>query len=203
METVYSFWSFVIHHHRLGLAYPYSNILVLTGLAALFFLSGLSWKGLYFGPGQTRRWTKPALSSGLVFAAVVLALFAWLPRDLAELGANPVSNKWLIDIPSAIVIGIGYAAFSALMEETIFRSIMMAFSRAHFSAPVAVVAQSVVFGAMHYRVGFPSSSGGAVLAAIWGLLAGWIVVKAESIYPAYIMHFVIVLTLFVGLIFMQ
>ncbi len=200
-RVVFAFCLLMFIINELGITYPYSNIFVLTGLFGLFFLSGESWKGLYFGPGQTRQWTRRALLAGLAFAALVLALFAWLPKKFALLGANPVPAGWPLDV--LIVVGLGYATFSTLMEETIFRSVMVAFSRSHLSAPVAVVAQSVVFGVMHYRVGFPSSSGGAVLATIWGLLAGWIVVKAESIYPAYVMHFVIVLALFVGLIFMH
>jgi membrane protease YdiL (CAAX protease family) len=196
--VVFAFCLLMLVINALGIAYPYSNIFVLTGLIGLFFLSGKSWKGLYFGPGQTRQWTGRALLAGLTFAALVLAIFAWVPTNVLALGGNPVPADWPPDV--LIMVAIGYAAFSALMEETIFRSVIMAFSRSHLSAPVAVVAQSLLFGAMHYRVGFPSNGGGALLATIWGLLAGWIVVKAESIYPAYIMHFVVVLTLFVGLI---
>ena len=193
--------SFLVHHRRVGATYPYSNIFVLTGLLALFFLSGESWKGLYFGPGQTRQWTRHAFVIGLLFAAVVLALFALLPKNLQGLGANPVPIGLPVDV--LMVVAIGYATFSTLMEETIFRSVMVAFSRSHLTPPVAVMAQGVVFGAMHYRVGFPSNLGGALLSFIWGLLAGWLVLKADSIYPAFVMHFVVVLTLFVGLIFLR
>jgi membrane protease YdiL (CAAX protease family) len=196
---VFCLLTFIIN--ELGIAYPYSNIFVLTGLSGLFFLSGESWKGLYFGPDQTRQWTKRAFVLGLGFAAAVLTLFALLPRNLQALGANPVPANWPLDV--LIVVAIGYAAFSALMEETIFRSVMMAFSRSHLSPLLAVIAQAAVFGAMHYRVGFPSNAGGAILSLIWGLSAGQLVLKSESIYPAYVMHFVVVLTLFIGLIFLQ
>ena len=200
-RVVFVFCLLMFIINQLGIAYPYSNIFVLTGLIGLFFLSGQSWKGLYFGPGQTRQWTGRAFIIGLGFAVVVLALFALLPENLQELGANPVPLGWPLDV--LVVVAIGYAAFSTVMEETIFRSVMVAFSRSHLTPPVAVMAQGVVFGAMHYRVGFPSNIGGAVLAFIWGLLAGWLVLKSDSIYPAYVMHFVVVLTLFVGLIFLH
>ena len=197
-RVVFIFCLLMLIINELGIAYPYSNIFVLTGLLGLFFLSGESWKGLYFGPGQTRQWARHAFLIGLGFAASVLMLFAFLPE---QLGANPVPAGWPIDV--LIVVAIGYAAFSTLMEETMFRSVMVAFSRSHLTPPVAVMAQGLVFGAMHYRVGFPSNAGGALLSFIWGLLAGWLVLKADSIYPAFVMHFVVVLTLFVGLIFMH
>ncbi|MDZ7344217.1 MAG: CPBP family intramembrane metalloprotease, partial [candidate division KSB1 bacterium] len=126
---------------------------------------------------------------------------AMQPSEVNWLGANPVPAAWPMDV--LMVVGLGYATFSALMEETIFRSLIVAFSRTHLSAPAAMVAQSLLFGAMHYRAGFPSKAGGAILSLIWGLLAGWLVLKADSIYPAYLMHFVIVLLLFVGLIFLH
>jgi len=199
-RVVFIFCLLMFIINELGIAYPYSNIFVLTGVIGLFFLSGESWKGLYFGSGQTRQWTRHAFLIGLGFAAGVLMLFAFWPE---QLGANPVLRfaGWPFD--ALIVVAIGYAAFSTLMEETIFRSVMVAFSRPHLTPAVAVVAQGVVFGAMHYRAGFPSNAGGALLSLIWGLLAGWLVLKADSIYPAFVMHFVVVLTLFVGLIFLQ
>lgn len=197
-RVVFIFCLLMFVINELGIAYPYSNIFVLTGVIGLFFLSGESWKGLYFGPGQTRQWTRRAFGIGLGFSAIVLVLFAVIPK---QLGVNPVPTEWPVDV--LIVVGLGYATFSTLMEETIFRSVMVAFSRAQLTPAVAVVAQSLVFGAMHYRVGFPSHAGGAVLSLIWGLLAGWLVLKSESIYPAYVMHFVIVLILFVGLIFLS
>jgi len=200
-RVVFVFCLLMFIINELGIAYPYSNIFILTGLIGLFFLSGESWKGLYFGPGQTRQWTSRAFFIGLGFAAAVLTLFALLPKNLQRLGANPVPAGWPVDV--LIVVAIGYATFSTLMEETIFRSVMVAFSRSHLTPSLAVMAQGVVFGAMHYRVGFPSNLGGAVLSFIWGILAGWLVLKSESIYPAFVMHFVVVLTLFVGLIFMQ
>jgi membrane protease YdiL (CAAX protease family) len=200
-RVVFAFCILLFIINELGIAYPYSNIFVLTGLFLLFFLSGLSWKGLYFGPGKTRQWMRPALLIGLAFAAAVLALFALQPPGFNGLGGNPVPLGWPTDV--LIVAGIGYALFSALMEETIFRSIIVAFSRSHLSAPAAIIAQGVLFGAMHYRAGFPSNAAGAVLSLVWGLLAGWLVIKADSIYPAYLMHFIIVLLLFVGLIFLH
>lgn len=200
-RVVFVFCLLMFIINELGIAYPYSNIFVLTGVIGLFFLSGESWKGLYFGPGQTRHWTRRAFAIGLGFAAVVLALFALLPKSFPGLGPNPVPAGWPVDV--LIIVGLGYATFSALMEETIFRSVMLAFSRPALTPPVAVIAQGFIFGAMHYRAGFPSHAGGAVLALIWGLIAGWLVLKADSIYPAFVMHFVVVLTLFIGLIFLQ
>ena len=195
-RVLLAFCLFTFAINQLGIAYPYSNIFVLTGLLGLFFFTGQEWQGLYFQRGQAGKWMRPAVALGAGLAVIILALHQWRPEWT---GSNPVPRDWPVDV--LLVLGLGYAAFSAVTEETIFRSILVAFGRPQLRAPVAVVAQGIVFGAMHYRAGFPSGFAGALLALFWGLVAGWLVLKADSIFPAYVMHFVVVLVLFMGLAF--
>lgn len=182
--------------NNFGIAYPYTNIFVLTGLLGFFALTGMEWSGLFFNAGQTARYWRTALLLGLGVAALILAAYFAKP-DL--LGANPTPKDWPVDV--IIVMALGYAIFSALMEETIFRSMMLAFARKHMSMNAAILAQAVVFAAMHYRMGFPTKATGAALAFVWGLSAGWLVRKSDSVYPAYAMHFVLVLILFLVMAF--
>lgn len=182
--------------NKFGIAYPYTNILVLTGLLGVFALTGMEWKSLFFNAGETKRYSRTAMLLGLGVAALILVVFFAQP-DL--LGANPTPKEWPADV--IVVMALGYAIFSALMEETIFRSVMLAFARQHMSLNAAVVAQAAVFAAMHYRMGFPTKATGAALAFAWGLSAGWLVRKTDSVYPAYAMHFVLVLILFLVMAF--
>jgi len=181
---------------QLGIHYPYTNILVLAGLLGLFFLTELQWSGLFFLPGKSGQWMRRALTLGLLLGAMILFAARFVPSAMP---VNPVPKEWPIDV--VIVIALGYAVFSALMEETIFRSLIVAFAALHFSLPVAMVMQAIVFGLMHFRVGVPVGLPGIFLGSVWGLAAGWLVLKAESIYPAYVMHFVLVLVVFIGLTF--
>jgi membrane protease YdiL (CAAX protease family) len=184
--------------NQFGIHYPYTNILVLAGMIGLFFFTGLQWSGLFFLPGKSGKWMWPAFACGVVLGAVILLVVFFVPSALPT---NPVPRQWPIDV--LLVIAFGYATFSALMEETIFRSLMVAFAAPHFPLPVAMVAQSIVFGLLHYRVGVPVGVPGIFLGSAWGLIAGWLVLKAESIYPAYVMHFILVLIVFIGLIFLH
>ncbi|NUO79592.1 CPBP family intramembrane metalloprotease [candidate division KSB1 bacterium] len=195
-RVVLLFGLFTFLINNFGIAYPYTNIFVLTGLLGVFALTGMEWKGLFFNAGKTAQYARAALLLAVGIAALIAAVFFAKP-DL--LGANPTPKAWPADV--VIVMALGYAIFSALMEETIFRSLMIAFARQHMSMNVAVVAQAVVFGAMHYRVGFPTKAAGAALAFVWGLGAGWLVRKSDSVYPAYVMHFVLVLILFLVMAF--
>ncbi len=195
-RTVLLFGLFTYLINNFGIAYPYTNILVLTGLLGVFAMTGMEWKALFFNAGETKRYSRTAMLLALAVAALILAVFFAQP-DL--LGANPTPKEWPADV--IIVMAIGYAIFSALMEETIFRSVMLAFARQHMSMNAAIVAQAAVFAAMHYRMGFPTQAAGAGLAFVWGLSAGWLVRKSDSVYPAYAMHFVLVLILFLVMAF--
>ncbi len=195
-RVVLLFGLFTFLINNFGIAYPYTNIFVLTGLLGVFALTGMEWKGLFFNAGKTAQYSRTALLLAVGIAALIAAVFFAKP-DL--LGPNPTPKNWPADV--IVVMALGYAIFSALMEETIFRSVMLAFARQHMSLNAAVVAQAVVFAAMHYRMGFPTKAAGAGLAFVWGLSAGWLVRKSDSVYPAYAMHFVLVLILFLVMAF--
>ncbi|MGH7491374.1 MAG: CPBP family intramembrane glutamic endopeptidase [bacterium] len=195
-RAVFAFLTLTFVINTLGIAYPYSNIFVLTGLLGLFSLSGMEWKSLYFGSGKTAKWTKTALLVALGLIGLILSVHFWQPTLL---GNNPTPKDWPPDV--ILMMAIGYATFSALMEETIFRGVLIAYGRACFRMEIAVVAQALIFAMMHYRVGFPMHATGAALALFWGFGAGWLVTRAESIYPAFLMHFVLVLILFLVLAF--
>lgn len=195
-RVVLLFGLFTYLINKFGIAYPYTNILVLTGLLGVFAMTGMEWQSLFFNTGETKRYTRTAMMLAVAVAALILAVFFVMPNVL---GPNPTPKEWPADV--IIVMAIGYAIFSALMEETIFRSVMLAFARQHMSMNAAVVAQAAVFAAMHYRMGFPTQVAGAALAFVWGLAAGWLVRKSDSVYPAYAMHFVLVLILFLVMAF--
>lgn len=197
-QTLFAYCTFslAIQNQYFSVAYPFSNIFVLTGMLGLFFVSGRSWQELHFAPGQTRKWTRPALVLGLLLAALILAIYFQQPELV---GKNPTPRQWPVDV--LLIVALGYATFSALMEETIFRGVLLAAAQQHLPAGLAIAAQAFVFAAAHYHAGFPSQAAGAGLAFVWGAAAGWITLKAGSIYPAYLLHFVLVLALFLVLAF--
>ncbi len=186
--------SYAINNEYFAVPYPFSNIFVLTGLLGLFFLSGKQWSQLYFAPGKTKNWTRPAALIGIALSALILAVYFWRPELV---GKNPTPRQLPLDV--LIVVAVGYATFSTLMEETVFRSMILSLARSQLKPGLAVIAQATIFAAMHYHFGFPSQAFGSLLAFLWGLAAGLIVVKSESIYPAYVLHFVLVLVLFIVL----
>lgn len=51
----------------------------------------------------------------------------------------------------------------------------------------ALAVQSLAFGAMHWR-GYPSGPDGVLLTVLFGALAGLLVLRSRSVWPAVVAH---------------
>jgi sodium transport system permease protein len=79
------------------------------------------------------------------------------------------------------------AATPAICEELLFRGVLLAGTRRHFSFPRVVLLNGLVFGAFHLF------SGGVfrLLPTAWlGILLAWVVLRTGSIWTGFLMHFI-------------
>ncbi len=178
---------------ELGIAYPYSLILILAGLMCVIFYEGPEWGRLYFGFGRTAQFFKTALLYATFFAAL-FGLAIYYSVTPAE---NPVPLSWPVD--ALFVVGIGFACYMAIVEETIFRSFILQRAEAAAGGVSAVVAQGLFYGFMYFKVGVPSGAPGAVTGALFGMALGHLVKKSDSIYLAMFVHFLVTLFVFIEL----
>ncbi|OAI45883.1 hypothetical protein AYO44_02490 [Planctomycetaceae bacterium SCGC AG-212-F19] len=110
-----------------------------------------------------------AITAGIVFiVSATLLTFDWLVRpDLSLLRVHiPVATGVLL-----LVAGAGFSLLNAVMEEVMYRGILLDALASQIPTIVAVAAQAMVFGAAHYQ-GYPPGALGAVLAGIYGLVLG-------------------------------
>gem|GEM_PF-1851513 len=192
-QMVLTFLILSVGINELGITYPYSLILILAGLVMVIFFEGPEWKDLYFGPGETG--SNFRLSLFVMLALVVLSC-SWNYLTFSP-EHNPVPVAWPLD--ALLVIGVGFAAYMAIMEEIIFRSFLLQKLNTAAGEVAAVVGQGFFYGLMHYKVGAPSGIHGIVLASLSGLALGFLVKKSNSIYLAMLVHFVLTLAVFVEL----
>jgi hypothetical protein len=140
-----------------------------------------------------RWWTVPFWAIGILVVFIVAqGVLPVLINSVFELPQPDLSRYDFIrgNLRNAIVMGLLLPLTAAIPEEIVYRGFLIErFSRlTDGDAPVlAVLAQALVFGAVHFQWGF----GGVVLAtlmgAVWGfafLLCGrnlWIVIMAHSL----------------------
>ncbi len=126
----------------------------------------------------------------VIFAAVIsgVALHIWyraLDPDLStHLKYMPNMPIWLF--PFA---GLGFSAFNAAMEECVFRGVVMQSLDSAFGPDwMSILVQAWLFGAMHYRAGFPNGGWGLVMAFVYGIMLGVIRRLSKGLLAPWITH---------------
>jgi membrane protease YdiL (CAAX protease family) len=85
------------------------------------------------------------------------------------------------------VAGAFFSAFNALLEEVIFRGILLDALTAAIGASWAVVVQAVAFGVGHVH-GYPPGPLGIALAAMYGLMLGLLRQRSGGLAAPWVAH---------------
>ena len=170
-------------------------LLVLVAVPLLHgYFHRTGWRGEYLQVMRVSLGTEPKRT----LAAATLSLLALVVVLVASsLGAGVFSfdptvliddDNWLI-LLAALVPGI--------WEELAFRGFILTNLQHRFSAPVAVVISSIVFGLFHFSNLFgnwddvASVVAGVIAATTLGLGWGYMVIRTNSIVPAVVLHYVV------------
>ena len=128
-----------------------------------------------------------ALVVVLLAAAISAGVFTFNPGVLVE------GDNWLILLAALV---------PAIWEELAFRGFILSNLQRCFTAPVAVVISSIVFGLFHFSNLFGnwgdlgSVVAGVIAATTLGAAWGYIVVRTNSIVPAMVLHYLVDVILF-------
>jgi membrane protease YdiL (CAAX protease family) len=122
----------------------------------------------------------------LVALVAAIALVGWvalfepnLSRQRAMLPPWPLAGL--------LVAGLTFSVLNAILEEYIWRGILLDWLRSLMPAGAAVLVQATSFGAAHY-MGFPSGYAGAGLAAVYGVMLGALTNRANGLLAPIIAH---------------
>ena len=152
-------------------------------------------------------WLRPGQVSGAIVLftlaiAVIsgIALYAWyrvLTPDLTiHLGHFPDMPVWLFPLA-----GLGFSLGNAALEELVYRGVIMQ-TLDSIAGPglISLVAQAWLFGALHYRQGFPSGVVGLAMAVIYGIMLGALRRRSEGMVAPWMAHVVADVVIFVILV---
>ena len=123
-----------------------------------------------------------ALIVVLVASAVGAGVYRFDPAVLVE------GDNWLILLAALV---------PAIWEELAFRGFVLSNLQQRFSASVAVVVSSIVFGLFHFSNLFGnwddlgSVVAGVIAATTLGLGWGYVVIRTNSIVPAIVLHYLV------------
>ncbi len=120
-----------------------------------------------------------ALVAAIALAGWVALLDPDLDRQRAMLPRWP-----LIGLLAA---GLTFSIVNAILEEYIWRGILLGWLRTFMPTSAAVGLQAASFGAAHY-MGFPSGFAGSFLAAVYGVMLGALAVRAKGLLAPVVAH---------------
>jgi membrane protease YdiL (CAAX protease family) len=172
-----------------------SGIVVYLYLALLIapLRQSLDW----LRPGRLSWWT--VMLAIAVAALSAAGLIAWVYF------ANPPMHYYARILPDVspwrlAIYMAGFALVNSLIEEIIWRGVMMSALDAAFGAGLfSLLLQSISFGLAHFRGGFPSGWMGAFLAGLFGLAMGLLRRRTNGLLTSWCVHVVADLTV-IGLI---
>lgn len=124
----------------------------------------------------------------LVGLASSAALIAWVALLQPDLGRQRAMLP-LWPVAGLVAAGLTFSVVNAILEEFIWRGLLLQWLRGFTAPAVAVLLQAASFGAAHY-LGFPSGFVGAGLAAVYGAVLGALALRSRGLLAPIIAHVV-------------
>jgi membrane protease YdiL (CAAX protease family) len=134
--------------------------------------------------GQLDRWTCAAIAAiVLVSSSALLGWYVLFRPDVRDLAEQ--IPAWA---PATLVLaGAVFAIVNAVLEEVIWRGVMLEAWTTQLGVAGAVLAQAVAFGVIHAQ-GFPRGLSGVVMASLYGLMLGGLRLRAKGLAAPVLAH---------------
>lgn len=174
--------------YKFGVLLPAQQVPVLLGLVLVSRLKGHGSLRADFGlevrPADTRAaWLGPALQFALL---VLLTPLAWLDHD-AEPQQLLQDLEDIRAVLPVILFSLGAVVMAPVVEETLYRGLLLRSLLRRFSPGAAVFLSAVVFAAVH-PLGDPNTFRSVPALTALGLVLGVIAVRSNSLSRPILIH---------------
>jgi len=172
------------------------NILIIILFMAILMLAIKPLRKLI--PGIPQGNINFKIIAFMIFTVIIssTALFIWVNATNPDLSFFIETAK---PFKGILIIGaiIGFPIFNSLAEELIFRWFLWdGFETLTLKPALIIVIQAIIFGLSHYN-GFPNGWSGIGLAAIYGLMLGYIRHSSKGLAAPIITHIFADLTIII------
>lgn len=133
------------------------------------------------------KWDRPGLlATPLIIAlsSLALILYQWtMAPDVHEFTARLPAKI----LGSVVLAGILFAAVNAILEELLFRGVLYDGVERQWGWKAAVLVTAAIFGIFHVH-GYPPGLFGALMAAMYGLMLGWLRHRTQGLILPILAH---------------
>ncbi|MFJ7746336.1 CPBP family intramembrane glutamic endopeptidase [Peribacillus sp. NPDC097295] len=166
--------------------------IILNRLFLIFIIIALVFNHRIFKKKVSWFNEKPDWNNPIVFPFHTLNIFwFWLIGIIVNglVYLFFIVQKDLEDIQSLLLFCLFFSLINAVVEEVIWRGIMLSALKEFTSTGYAMIVTSVGFGLLHLAIGFSISF--SLLISVAGVIYAVITLKTNSIYPSIVFHLVI------------
>lgn len=136
--------------------------------------------------GGADRATILATLAIVAVSSIALVVYDQLFRpDLVNLRAR--TPGWMLENP--ITGGTVFALVNALLEEMMFRGILLDALDSQIGMKGAIATQALAFGLLH-KEGYPPGPVGICLATIYGVMLGWLRERSQGLLMPWATHII-------------
>ncbi|MBM7648530.1 membrane protease YdiL (CAAX protease family) [Bacillus ectoiniformans] len=168
-------WQVVLKRSSLLLiAASLISVLLLHNKQVAFFQHKLNWNQPMHLPFHTIKTSYFLMSAFIINIAIFIPFIA--------------QQQWN-EIQSILLFAFAFSLINAILEELIWRGLLLSALKKQVSQLYAITITSLGFGLQHLSIGFPLST--SLLFSFGGVFYAIVVLKTNSIYPAMFLHFVI------------
>ena len=174
--------------------------MIFTGFVVLVILPRiLGFRGLWDWLNENLRETSKILTAGVVSFLIFAGLATIISLGMGIFKLNIAVIFATPDIkPDPDVIGWGYfllALVPGIWEELAFRGLILSKCRQVFSTKISVLLSAGFFGLFHFSnlINQPAGQAipGVVMAFLFGIGWGYLTVRARSVVPAILSHYLV------------
>jgi CAAX protease family protein len=132
-----------------------------------------------------------------------IALSAWYraigPDLTVPLSHFPHMSVWMFPLA-----GLGFSLGNAAIEEFVYRGIILqALDSAAGSGFLSLLVQAWLFGALHFREGFPNGTLGVVMTVVYGIMLGGLRRRSQGMLAPWAVHVIadcVIFTILAGMV---
>jgi uncharacterized protein len=193
LSFLIGFLIFMVSNHFVG-GMPLSNEIkiILNRLFLVFIIIGIVFNHLLFNKKISWYNGKPDWENPIVLPFYKVNTFwFWMIGIVVNVIVYLffIVQKDIVYIKSLLLFSVFFSLVNAVLEEVIWRGIMLSALKELTSTGYAIILTSVGFGLLHLAIGFSISL--SLLISVAGVIYALITLKTNSIYPSIAFHIVI------------
>jgi len=174
--------------NSIGLNFAFYTLSRLLGFGLIWWFlkrRGMSLSQFGFRKFSIKKAIWLIVVAGLAVLGAAIAVFVVVSIFFPAVNLDQAQELVFTQATTPLELILSFIALiiiAPVVEESVFRGLLLPGFARNFGLAAAVVISAVLFGAIHWQLNV------GIITAIMGVLLGWIYLKSQSLWPAIMFH---------------